>query len=437
MGQQFKLIRPLLLLLFLGVTRLAYGQENTTPINLETVLTLGGANNLTIKEYKLKQDLALADFAKAKEWWLPNLYAGTSFHQLWGNAMNSDGRIFTDVNRQSFWGGVGVNSSWDFGNGIFTANAAELSSEATALETEAQQNQTLLSIIETYYDFLVAQLYAESYAQLAAQAKTIADQIEIQVDAGLLFESELLLAQSSYSHLQVQMMSAQLQQNTKSALLTQLLNIDPTSRLVCIDTVLTPLTFEKENLELETSFEPAYQKRPELKSMDLMLQALNAEKKTTTTGLLLPSFSVGAYGSYFGGVFTPVNPTSSINASLIWTIPTGRLIYGGKLKQFDARIALQENQILQAKAAINREVLYAKGRIILAKEQLDIALEGSRLAEKALDQCVQRQQLGTVRPFEILQAQEIYINSRLDYLTSVSSYNKAQYQLLVATGNNL
>jgi outer membrane protein TolC len=68
---------------------------------------------------------------------------------------------------------------------------------------------------------------------------------------------------------------------------------------------------------------------------------------------------------------------------------------------------------------------------------MDIAMAGGQFSEQALKQSIQRQQLGIVRPFEILQAQEIYIKSRLDYLKAVSSYNKAQYAYYVAIGNTL
>jgi outer membrane protein TolC len=66
-----------------------------------------------------------------------------------------------------------------------------------------------------------------------------------------------------------------------------------------------------------------------------------------------------------------------------------------------------------------------------------IAREGSRFAEEALSQSIQRQQLGTVRPLEILQAQEIYIRSKLDELKAAGEFNKQQYKLFVAVGNNL
>ena len=426
----------LLLILLAGLSGMVKAQNEEQPINLETILILGGANNLTIKEYKERQELALADLSKAREWWLPDLYAGTSIHQLWGNAMNSDGNFYTDVNRQSFWGGAGLNATWNFGDGIFKVNAAELKAEASVYQTQAEQNKALLDAIQTYYDFLASQFYYRAYEQLAVQADTIADQIAIQVEAGMRFESELLLAQSNFNHLKVEMLNARTEYNNKSATLVKLLNLNPTIRLVGTDTILAPLDLVKIR-DLQVSFDSTYILRPELKGLERMLQSLNAEKKTTTTGLLLPELRVSAYGSYFGDIFSPLDPTSEINAALIWKIPVGRLGFRGTLKQYNSRIAIQEIQIEQVRAQINEEVISAREQIRAAKEQIEVALEGNQFAEKALQQSIQRQQMGTVRPFEILQAQEIYIKSRLDYLKAVASYNKAQYAYHVATGNNL
>jgi hypothetical protein len=50
---------------------------------------------------------------------------------------------------------------------------------------------------------------------------------------------------------------------------------------------------------------------------------------------------------------------------------------------------------------------------------------------------MQRQQLGTVRPLEVWQAQEIYMRSKLDQLRAVGEFNKQQFNLFVATGNDL
>ncbi len=408
-------------------------QENLLAIDLATALEFAGANNLTIQEYKAMQTLATADHTKAKEWWLPDLYAGTSIHQLSGTAMNSDGHFFTDVDRQSFWAGLGLNATWNFGDGIYKADAANLNAQAMVYYTQAEQNRALLEVINAYYDFLAAQLYHKAYAQLAEETKILTDQLAVQVEAGLIFESDLYLSQSNFNHLRVEMLNAKIKSATATAKLAEQLNLDPTVELVGVDSILAPLNLNIAVVPLDTT----YKIRPDLMGMELSLASLSSEKRTATTGLLIPELRVGAYASYFGDVFSPVDPTTSVNASLLWRIPLGRVTYAGSLKQYDAKIAIQEVQIAQTKTMINAEVRRTKAKISLTKDQAEIALEGSQLAELALSQCLQRQELGTTRPFEILQAQEIYIRSKLDYLNAVSSFNKAQYAYFVASGNNL
>lgn len=99
-------------------------------------------------------------------------------------------------------------------------------------------------------------------------------------------------------------------------------------------------------------------------------------------------------------------------------------------------------QVLAAKQELqaSRHLLQAeRNGVILEAVQafLDLAEEGARFAEQALEQSTERQKLGTARPFEVFQAQETYIRAMLSYLDVVNAYNKAQYSLYVATGNNL
>jgi len=147
--------------------------QESIPITLEKVLELGGANNLTIEEYKERQNLSLAGLSKAKEWWLPEIYAGIQTHQLWGAGMNTDGRFYLDVNRQNLWGGLGLNVNWNFGEGIYEANAAKLNSQASVFITQAESNQQLLKIIRSYYNLMTAQLNYAAYQNLVTQSDSI------------------------------------------------------------------------------------------------------------------------------------------------------------------------------------------------------------------------------------------------------------------------
>lgn len=411
-------------------------QKLARSINLEMVLKLGGVNNLTIKEFKQREVIALADVSKAKEWWLPTVYAGTSFHQLWGNAMNAQGTILQDVNRQNFSAGLGINAAWDFSEGIFQVDAAEFKAEAAVYKTQEEQNKIVLKIINTYYDFLLAQLYLKAYQELVVGADTIIAQIKTQVDADLRYPSELLLAKSNLNHLKVEMYNAKIQFDTKSAELIGLLNLDPNIGLIAGEEHLAPL--ELVDVYESTSFnDSTYKNRPEYLYLEQLMLSVESEKKTTTKGLFLPELRVGTHGSYFGGVFSPLNPTGIINAALIWDIPLGRFAQKGSLKQYDSQLELQNIKIQQTKSQVNAEVLASRSQIKTIKLQTELAKEGSDFAEEALRQSVARQNLRTVLPFEIVQAQEIYIKSKLDYLKSVAAYNKAQYAYFVAIGNNL
>ena len=427
----------ILFLVALSLSFLVSAQETARSIDLETCLQLGGANNLTIQEYKQKQELALADLASAKEWWLPEVYAGIQLHQLWGKAMNGNGLFFEEVDRQNFWGGLGFNASWDFGKGIYTKKAAKLKATAAQYDSQTAQNKAILNILETYYDFMVSQLYADAYSELVSQSDTIAAQMQVQVDAGMRYESEALLAHSNTSHLKIEQLNARMELITQSAKLIELLNLNPSMKLVASDSVLVPLRLTDVTAVTTLDFSSVYEYRPELISAELSLQSLTTEKKSFTTGLLLPELRLGSYGSYFGDVVYNLDPTSQINGSLMWRIPLGQLIYKGDQKRFDSKIALQRTSILQTKAHINAEIICLREQINIAQMQINIAKEASKLSLEALSQCIQRQALGLVNPLEIMQAQEIFIESKLDHLQAVAEFNKASYGLLVAMGGNL
>ncbi len=413
-------------------------QLQPLPIDLKTVLEMGGANNLTIKKYELQKELALAELTEANSWWLPELYAGVTAHQRWGAAMNSDGRIFTGVDRQNIWAGLGASGYWKLGEGIYGAKVADIRAKAIQFQQEATKNEVLLEIIEAYYDFLGAQLQIGTYGLLIDQADTIAQQLEIQVQAGIGFQSDWLLAKSNIKHLQVERLNAKKEVAEKMARLIGLLNLPPTTRLVSTETVVAPLTLVSEN-EVFTDLSDAYSQRPEMKYMALSRQALETEKEGLRKSMALPELSLGVFGASFGDIFSPQRPTAEINAAVLWRVPLELVLseHKGPYKKIDTQLHIQQFEAEQFKNQINEELAAAKWVMEATSEQMTIAQEGSELAGEAYQQSVQRQQLGTARPFEILQAQEMYMQAQLDYLQAVTAYNQAQYRMYVALGNGL
>jgi outer membrane protein TolC len=433
---------------FISLSTLA--QQDTIYLNLGRLLDVGGAGNLTIEQYKKVHALAIADLAEAKEWWLPDVYAGFQTHKLWGAAMNTDGRFFLDVNRGNMAAGFELDAHWDFGEGIYKAKAAGIRAEASIYQSQAARNKVLLNTIHAYYDFLTAQLYSDAYEEMAGQADTIVEQLQIQVEAGMRFQSEMLLAKSNHNHLQVKRLEALYDYRKAAASLANLLNLPAGTGIIGLD-MLAPLNIIAEAEWKQNLQDSIYQNRPEYSFLQAGLEATRVEKKSTTTGLWLPEARIGVNTDHYGGLFEQVRPmrpdehtnprilypTSAINASLMWRIPLGRLTYSGRLKQYNAQIDLRENEIRQFRNQVNEEVGKAKAQLLMASEQLELAEESQALAKKAVEQSIQRQQLGTAKPFEVFQAQEFYLRARLDYLKAITDYNKGQYSLYVALGNNL
>jgi len=432
---QKKIIHLFLLCISIFVKQVSFGQQ-TYPLNLEAVMQLAGANNLTIKEYKLKYQQAIADQVKAKEWWMPIIYAGASTHFLNGAAMNTDGKIFIGIDRNNFWSGLGIAAEIDFSRGKYLVLANKQKVQAVNYLSVAEKNKAILMAIQAYFDLQAEQLKYAFLQELLNQSDTLTAQIKVKVDAGLLYQSDYLLAQSNYSHIKIELLKAKADWQKKSALLAALLNLEDNIRLISADTSLVPLKLA-EPVTDTSSYKNGFEKRPEYMSLNMSLQSTQSLRKTSNEGLLLPKLRLGMDNGAFGAYAGPVRNTYQFNAALFWTLPFGRLTSKGDLKQWDSKISLQQNNIEQFKNQYQNEVVTATAQLQIAGEQINIAREALQSSSEALYQGIERQKLGTAKAFEVFQAQQFYLQAQLDYLKAISEYNKSQYALYVATGNNL
>jgi len=71
-----------------------------------------------------------------------------------------------------------------------------------------------------------------------------------------------------------------------------------------------------------------------------------------------------------------------------------------------------------------------------AKIRMDLAGSAVGFATEALEQSIQRQALGTAIPLEVMRAQEQMMEAQIDLIDAVTQYNKSQYALYIALGNN-
>ncbi len=427
-----------LLVLFTGEN--IYAQSDSAlpvmPLTLSEVMQQAGANNLIIKEYQLQQQAALANLSVEQAWYLPTLYAGATAHYLNGAAMNTDGKIYRDITQHNFWGGLGVNGNWEPGQHLFRVKAAKWDTASARFQAQAGRNQTLLKVINAYYDLWTAQFKYEALQQLILQSDTLTEQLRIQVQAGLRYQSELLLAETNYRHYQIRGLQLKAQWLETSASLAELLRIPQPVQLIAGDSLLVPISLASAPSE-SISLGNSYLQRPEYQSMQATLESIHIRKKTVTSGLLIPGLYVGMNDGAFGPFITPLSNTYALNAGLIWQIPLDRLFNRGELKQYNTALVLQQNRITQFQDQAAQEITSATAGLHAAQQSLALARDALQTAAEGLKQSVQRQQLRTAKPFEVLQAQQFYLQAQNDYADVVAAYNKMQYQLYVAKGNDL
>jgi len=302
--------------------------------------------------------------------------------------------------------------------------------DASSHLTQIKRNEILLNSIKTYYQSLQAQLEMVAYQELVKQSEAIIEQIKVKVDAGLTYQSDLLLAKSNYSYLKSEMLEASIRYSTKLSFLQEELGIPITTELVCADTVLTKL----ELTNPEISIEDAYKNRPEVKYLELKTQAIQTEKRTYSTGLLFPEIQAGANVGMYGQPISPLSDRSVLNVALMWRIPLRDFGFG---KVYKSKIILSQIERDQAKNSIAQEINSSKIALNQFGTILNLSKDAQDFSREALEQGIERQKMGTAKILEVFQMQQAYIKSRLAYTKAIINFNITQYKNFVAKGNNL
>ena len=153
--------------------------------------------------------------------------------------------------------------------------------------------------------------------------------------------------------------------------------------------------------------------------------------------MLFPDFSLGLNNGLFGPYFNPLTNQFTYYVGMQWNVPLGALFSGGKRKQYDVKIELQHVLMHQTQNSVRKEVQNAQAKVKYASLKMGLAEESVGYAEEALSQSIQRQKFGTALPLEVFQAQEQLLQSKIDQIKAITNFNKGQYLLYVAKGNNL
>lgn len=418
----------LCLVLFFAISLAA---QDSLYLSLDDLISKTKKESLTIKKGQMEVDIANAEVQKSKEWWLPNIFLGTNFHHLDGRALNSDGRFFDDVNRQSRWYGAEVNLDLNIGKGIFESKSKRLQSQEARLKNEASTNSIVLNGIVLYYELIRISAEKKLNEQLRNNKESLVSQLEAQVNQGLKLESDLLLAKSKAARLHAMVM--QLDQHFRHAMtdLAIALNISDGTKLYVDFSDLKLLELFEGNTKNGNNVEehPLYQ------SKKFKVEAEEKMGKAITQGMLIPQVGVRYSYGPFGYDFGDNQLTRGIQGYLGWNLPIGQLIYGGDSKISKSKMKLNQLDLNLQKETLTQRIAQYRMQLEESREMIAIIEQGRKYAEQALEQANLRLSEGLGNIYNVLLAEEEYAETQTQYIDAVVNFNLLQYRLWDALGN--
>jgi len=423
-------IPALLLVAVLGAPVRA--KNKVMPIDIATVLKLAGSTSLDIATIDARIDYAKAKALKAKSWILPTLSPGVFLQASNGYVQSTEG-VFVDVDKDSFWAGFNLTGAWDLGENVYAYLAAKQNIESVGYEKKIVENKIGVLAVRSYYDLSASQSALVALEKLEQKSKDNVAQMELQVAQGILYKSDLLLAKANLNHIRITVSQARSAIKSSSHRLLELLNIADDVQLIVTDSHLVPVNLVNQS---EVGLEAAFARRPELMMLKSRISGLKQRRKSQTIGLLLPTLDLGLNVGAFGPYFTPAGNALNYYVGAKWDIPLGDLLFGGARKAFDAQIRGEEIGMRRAKNGIRREIQDEQMNLHTSEVRMELAKSSVVFATEGLEQSMQRQRLGTVIPLEVIRAQEQMMEAELDLIEAITEYNKAQYSLYIALGNN-
>jgi len=208
--------------------------------------------------------------------------------------------------------------------------------------------------------------------------------------------------------------------------------------LVTANSELLPLQIVNTNTSLETLIAKALASHPEIAQTHFALAAARDARKGVVYGPYIPTvgaqlFAGGLGGGRDGGDHT-FGGSQDYQVTLGWRIGPGGLFDRGRIRAADARLNIAQLNTQKLADEIIRQVTEAHARVSSLAEQLATARRALTAADQSLRLTQQRKEFAIGAVLENIQSEQDLTRARLDYLTIVAEFNKAQYSLQRALG---
>jgi outer membrane protein TolC len=429
------------LLLVVGSRAAPPDDTQTLPIDLPTALRLVETANPTVAAARARVAAAYAQLDQAKLLWLPNLQSGTTYVRHDGWTQNQRGEVFNS-SRSSLFLGNAVTARVDTADAYFLPLVGRRLANAAAANARATANNIQLDVAFAYLDLL------QVHAALAINADTLARDTEMLRRAEAAERAGLAktTADANRARTEVNLrrqeaLDFQGRAAVVSARLAQLLLLQPTVDLVPADPAVVPITLVPD-APLADLVATATANRPEMAAARATSGAAQERVRQAQVAPFLPRLEVGYSGGAFGAGMNDNLTFHSRGDALAQATWELRNLGFGNRAQVREREALATEagaRIVEAQALVGAEVSaaakQARARLLTLTAAQDAVREAlemyRRLEASSFGMAGPRAQYDALEPLLAIQALN---QARVQFLTEVIEYNRAQFRLYTALG---
>jgi outer membrane protein TolC len=370
-------------------------------------------------------------------------------------ALNSQYRVSV---RQELLAGFG------FGPNLRYLRIARNNKKISDIAFRDQVIETVTQIQNIYWDLVSAYEQARVNEQSRAFAEQSYQNAQKQLQLEAIPAMDVMKAESELSkrdqELTIARSNLHLQESLLKNAITKSLDDPQLEEMPVVPTDRMENLPVEQNQPLATLIEQALKTRPELQESDVDLINRQISRKAARNALLPNVALVGFYGG--SGLAGPLNPLFQGNNSSNVPVDFGGAVGNAfnnsspdyfvgvnlniPLRNRVAKADQYRSELEYRQAELRREQLRKQIRIEVRNAQYSLQQSGARvqsaqkardLAQRTFEITQKEQELGAGSTFQTLTAQRDLSLAQLDFVTAMTTYQKARIELLRATGTTL
>ena len=301
--------------------------------------------------------------------------------------------------------------------------------KATEAQESTAREQIVLLVVSQYLGCLRAAANvraAQSRVELAqALYNQAADLQQHGVGTGL----DTLRANVQLQNEKQRLIVSETQQQTALYGLVRLLNLDPHQTLELADEMSF---FETPEMAGTQTLERAFSTRPEMKAVDARERAARAQQRAASESRL-PKIALGGSWGYQGLSAPTAIPAYQYQVTVDVPLFTGGRIHAEMVKA-DLILKKVEREREELRNQIALQVKTALVQLAAARNEVDVANLGAKLAQQEVEQARDRFQAGVTNNIEVTSAQDALARASDNQIAALYRYNQSRADLAHALG---